>query len=85
MVPIFKVGSPHLCDNCRPISLLSNLAKLLEKIVCKQLVAHLEGNDLLYAHQYGFQHGKATDRNLIQLTNYLYSALNEKNMPLAYF
>ncbi len=35
-VPIFKAGSPLLCDNYRPISLLSTLSKLLEKIVCKQ-------------------------------------------------
>jgi hypothetical protein len=30
-VPIFKAGSPLLCDNYRPISLLSTLSKLLEK------------------------------------------------------
>ncbi len=29
---------------------MSTLAKLLEKIACKQLLAHLEGNDLLYAN-----------------------------------
>jgi hypothetical protein len=29
-VPIFKAGSPLLCDNYRPISLLSTLSKLLE-------------------------------------------------------
>jgi hypothetical protein len=84
-VPIFKAGSPLLCDNYRPISLLSTLSKLLEKIVCKQLVAHLEGNSLIYAHQYGFQHGKSTEHNLIQLTNYLHSALNEKKYALGIF
>ncbi len=81
-VPIFKAGSPLLCDNYRPISLLSTLSKLLEKIVCRQLVAHLEDNELIYAHQYGFQHGKSTEHNIIQLTNFLHSALNEKNTPL---
>jgi hypothetical protein len=81
-VPIFKAGSPLLCDNYRPISVLSTLSKLLEKIVCRQLVAHLEDNELIYAHQYGFQHGKSTEHNLIQLTNFLHSALNDKNMLL---
>jgi hypothetical protein len=76
-VPIFKSGSPLLCDNYQPISLLGTLSKLLEKIICKQLVNHLEENNLLYKHQYGFQHGKSTEHNLIQLTNYLHSALNE--------
>jgi len=66
-VPIFKAGSPLLCDNYRPISLLSTLSKLLEKIICNQLVHHLESNNLIYQHQYGFQHGKSTEHNLIQL------------------
>jgi hypothetical protein len=48
-------------------------------------VAHLEGNSLIYAHQYGFQHGKSTEHNLIQLTNYLHSALNEKKYALGIF
>jgi hypothetical protein len=82
-VPIFKAGSPLLCDNYRPISLLSTLSKLLEKIVCRQLVAHLEDNNLIYAHQYGFQHNKSTQHNLIQLTNFINTALNEKNTQLA--
>jgi hypothetical protein len=45
-VPIFKAGSPLLCDNYRPISLLSTLSKLMEKIFCRQLLAHLEDNNL---------------------------------------
>jgi hypothetical protein len=43
-------------------------------------VAHLDDNNLLYEHQYGFQHGKSTEHNLIQLTNFLNSALNEKKI-----
>ena len=84
-VPIFKAGSPLICDNYRPISLLSTLSKLLEKIVCKQLVGHLEDNNLLYTHQYGFQHGKSTEHNLIQLTNFINSALNEKKYAIGIF
>ncbi len=84
-VPIFKADSPLLCDNYRPISLLSTLSKLLEKIVCRQLVAHLEDNNLIYAHQYGFQHNKSIQHNLLQLTNFINNALNEKNTLLASF
>jgi hypothetical protein len=86
-VPIFKAGSPLLCDNYRPISLLSTLSKLLEKIVCRQLVAHLEDtdNNLIYEHQYGFQHNKSTQHNLIQLTNFINSALNDKKYAIGIF
>jgi hypothetical protein len=84
-VPIFKAGSPLLCDNYRPISLLSTLSKLLEKIVCSQLVAHLEDNNLIYDHQYGFQHSKSTQHNLIQITNYIHTALNDKKYAIGIF
>ena len=60
-------------------------SKLLEKIVCLQLVAHLEDNNLLYEHQYGFQHDKSTEHNLIQLTNFLNSARNEKKYAIGIF
>ncbi len=57
-VPIFKAGNSELCDNYRPISLLSSLSKILEKLIAVQLTNHLELNNLLYKHQYGFQRNK---------------------------
>ena len=37
-VPIFKAGDPKLCDNYRPIALLSAMSKILEKVVSIKLV-----------------------------------------------
>jgi hypothetical protein len=54
VVPIFKAGNNMDCDNYRPISLLSSISKILEKIVAEKLVQHLTSNNLLYVHQYGF-------------------------------
>jgi hypothetical protein len=48
-------------------------------------VAHLEDNNLIYAHQYGFQHNKSTQHNLIQLTNFINTALNEKKYAIGIF
>jgi hypothetical protein len=36
-VPVFKAGRSDLCDNYRPIALLSTLSKILEKIVKSSL------------------------------------------------
>jgi hypothetical protein len=49
-VPIFKAGNAELCDNYRPIALLSTLSKILEKIVSVQLVNHLDGIKIIYKH-----------------------------------
>ncbi len=77
MLTVFKSGNPASCDNYRPISLLPSVSKILEKLVAIQLTNHIELNNLLYKHQYGFQKGKSTEHNLIHLTNTIYNALND--------
>ncbi len=84
-VPIFKAGDPTLCDNYRPISLLSSLSKILEKIVSVQLVNHLDRNQILYEHQYGFQRNKSTEHNLIQAFNFIGNAINSNEYCLGVF
>jgi hypothetical protein len=84
-VPIFKSGNSESCDNYRPISLLPSLSKVLEKLIAVQLTNHLELNNLLYEHQYGFQRNKSTLHNLTHLTNYIYRALNDKKYCIGLF
>jgi hypothetical protein len=79
-VPIFKAGNPLLCDNYRPISLLSVIAKIIEKYVANKLTSHLADNHLLYEHQYGFQKGKSTVHNLLVLTNFIAKEINNKKI-----
>jgi hypothetical protein len=77
VIPIFKAGDPLDCDNYRPISLLSSISKMLEKIVAEKLVYHLNINDVLYQHQYGFMAKKSTEHNLMQIIDYITKALND--------
>ena len=77
VVPIFKSGNKIECDNYRPISLLCSISKVLEKVVAKKLLDHLQSNNLIYNHQYGFLPKRSTEQNLIQVTNYITNALNE--------
>jgi retron-type reverse transcriptase len=84
-VPIFKAGSPLLCDNYRPISLLSVISKVLEKYVANKLTSHLADNNLLYEHQYGFQKGKSTVHNLLVLTNFVAKEINDKKFVVGLF
>ena len=41
VVPIYKAGDRSLAKNYRPISLTSAMMKVLERIICKQLVNFL--------------------------------------------
>ncbi len=85
VVPIFKSSDPEIMDNYRPISLLNTLSKILEKAISYQLVNHLELNNLLYKHQYGFQKNKNTEHNLISVSNYIYDALSKGEYCIGLF
>ena len=63
-LPIFKKGSRLLVSNYRPISLLSNLNKILEKIMHKRIYAFLEKYEILYELQFGFRAGYSTSHAL---------------------
>ena len=84
-IPIFKSGDHTSCDNYRPISLLSSISKILEKVVANSLVNHLEINNLLYENQYGFLRGRSTVHNITKLTTKISQDLNEKKFVVGVF
>jgi hypothetical protein len=84
-VPIFKEGNKELCDNYRPISLVSSLSKIFEKMVSVKLINHLELNNLLCQHQYCLQPNKSTAHILTHLSNYIFNTLNEKKFCIGVF
>jgi hypothetical protein len=85
VIPIFKAGNRLDVDNYRPISLLSSISKILEKIVSEKLLYHLTNNDLLYTHQYGFIPKRSAEHNLLQIINYVSAALNDGNFCVGVF
>ena len=55
VIPIHKKGSLLSLGNYRPISLLSNLNKILEKLVHSRLFDFFEDSQALYFLQFGFR------------------------------
>ena len=80
VVPVFKSGDKHDFTNYRPISLLSSFAKLLEKIVSKQVFGFLYKHRILYKHQYGFRKGHSTSHPLVHFLDKIHSALNKNDV-----
>ena len=60
-MPIPKTGDPTIPSNNRPISLLSVLSKITEKVACTQLTAYLEKSALLNSSQYAYRPGHSTE------------------------
>ena len=60
VVPLFKSRNEDDLDNCRPISILPILSKILEKAVFHQLHRYLSENSLLSPYQSGFRANHST-------------------------
>jgi len=63
--PIFKKGSRSEAGNYRPVSLTSQLCKLLETVIRDAIVTHLERNRLISDTQHGFRRGRSCLSNVI--------------------
>ena len=55
VIPLFKQrGDRQSPSNCRPVSLLPAVGKIMEKLQSEALLSHLVDNKLISAHQFGF-------------------------------
>ena len=68
VAPVYKKDSKLKCSNYRPIYLLSNIDKILERIVYNCLYKFFEDNKLVYNLQFGFRQNHSTTHALIHLT-----------------
>ena len=59
--PLFKKGSKTHSSNFRPISLLSFLSKVFERVVRDQTEEFFSLNKILYDYQSGFRKNHSTD------------------------
>ena len=83
--PTFKKGSKNKIENYRPVCLFSNLGKLFEAVIRKQLTSHLE--KFLPDNMYGFRPGRSTQDAVSQLVmlliKYIDIVLRERKLRLS--
>lgn len=70
VVPILKPGKdPTSPAGYRPISLLSAISKLFERVIYSRLLEHTDANNILLDEQFGFRRGHSTVHQLQRVTN----------------
>ena len=84
VVPVFKKDSKLDYSNYHPISLLSNIEKILEKLMCKRLYTFLNKNNI-YNLQFGFMQQYSTYHALINITENTRKALGDENIGCGIF
>lgn len=85
VVPVFKKGSPLETSNYRPISLLSNIDKIFEKLMYSRVISFLEANNVIYSRQFGFRKSYSTTHALISMIERLRKCLDDGNVAIGVF
>ncbi|KAL7290687.1 hypothetical protein TKK_0015441 [Trichogramma kaykai] len=83
IVPVFKSGNAAVIDNYRPISLISNLAKIVEKLIHSRLIVFLEKFCRIKKEQYGFLRNVNTTGLLDRIVNEIHESVNKDEAVLA--
>jgi exonuclease III len=85
ITPVFKAGDPTNITNYRPISVLPLFSKIFEKCMVERLINFAESFSLVSAKQFGFQRELSTSDAVIEMLEYIYSSLNDKEHCLSVF
>ena len=85
VIPVFKKDWKLDYSNYRPISLLSNIEKILKKLIYKRLYAFLNNNNIICKWQFGFRQHYSTLHALINISENIRKALDERNIGCGVF
>ena len=71
-----KGGNDLDPSNYRPISTLSALTQIFEKLICEQLVNYLERRSIFYRYQFGFRKGNSTAQAIAEIADNLRKSID---------
>ena len=78
VIPLFKSGSKTSKFNYRPVSLLTSISKVFEKIIYKRFMKFFETNSIFAPTQYGFRRNCSTSHAVLDVITTTYDNLNER-------
>jgi len=85
VIPIFKSGDKTDYNNYRPISLLPQFSKILEKLFNNRLDSFIQKFEILYQGQYGFQNNRSTASAVLELIEEVTNNIDKKKVSAGIF
>ena len=85
-IPTFKEKGSNLeCNNYRPISLLSNIYKIIEKLMYTRLYNFFSLHNCIYDLQFEFHNKHSTNHALLSLTEDIRNVLDNNSFAIGVF
>ena len=81
--PIPKTDNPTSIKDYRPISVLSVLSKVYERVILNQLCSFIETQNLYNINQSGFREGHSTNTLLLKLRDDIRTTMNRREVTLS--
>ena len=83
IIVLYKSSKEDILGNYRPISLLPQISKILEKIIKSRLNAYINKHNILNCNQFGFRSNRYTAGAIDNLNDILVNNLDNKVNCLA--
>lgn len=83
--PLYKSGDKTEPVNYRPISLISNLSKIFEKILKTRIESYLDKYRIISKNQYGFKKAVSTEDAMAALIGKIYNSLDKSKPSICVF
>ena len=78
ITPVYNKGNVHEASNYRPVSITCVTCKLLEHIICKRILNHMEKHNLMTTLQHGFRKRHSCETQLLLTLDDLIMSYNRK-------
>ena len=78
ILPFYKNGDKTEPDNYRPISLLSCISKLFEKLIFKRISNFAAKNNLIDKHQFGFRSNHSCTQAILSIIDFFCESIDNK-------
>lgn len=78
IIPVFKSGDRSIIINYRPISILSILSKIIEKLMHKRVTSFINRHNLLNKNQFGFRQDLSTVDAVLEYMDRAYTSLDSR-------
>ena len=79
VVPLYKNKEHYLESNYRPISLLTTISKILEKIMYRRVYSFLQDTGQIYSSQYGFRANHSCEHVVGQAVSSIVKGLENRH------